>query len=408
MKDLYAQWAHQLEQQKSMGLFRTRLSIEPSQKPWIKIKGQRFLDFASNDYLGLSQYQEDALPSSSDASTTLLASFFGSTGSHLISGHHSAHSNLEKALAHFVQREKALLFSTGYMANLAILQSLTRKGDLIILDKHNHASLNDAAKLSNARSLRYQHLNIDALIRRLSIRLRTEKANKWVVTDSLFSMDGDLAPLKTIASLCQKYEAHLIIDDAHGFGVLGAEGRGACEHFQLTEKECPIVMGTLGKALGGYGAFVSGSHLLIDYLMQFSHSYMYTTAMPARIAQMNQQRLEVCIRQPFLRKRLKSNIAYFKEESKRMKIPCFERDYSIQKIPLLTLEDLKSVHDDLKTNQIFVGMIRPPTVKSPCLRITLSASHTLKHIDHLLNVLSKNLVLKKQSYVNIKNDWDIQ
>ena len=368
-----------LNEQIDAGLFRERLTVSSKQDREITVDGKKYLNFASNDYLGLAKNSPDFSEQAQIG--------FGSGGSHLISGHHQVHSQLERALADFVERESVLTFSTGYMANLGILQSLALKGDLIIADKLNHASLIDGAKLSNADRVRYPHCDLGALVRRLKTKLKSISANKWVVTDSIFSMDGDLAPLDEIAFLCKKYNAHLIVDDAHGFGVLGKNGAGALEHFQLKQKDCPVLMSTLGKAVGGYGAFVSGSEKLTNYLMQFARSYIYTTAMPAVLAQFNLANLKKLKAGSHLRSKLQENIRYFQSRCEKMSVKHSGINSPIQKIDLLGLQQLKAKTDVLKKQGLLVGSIRPPTSSAPRLRITLSASHSFNDIECLVRYL---------------------
>ncbi|PHS14397.1 MAG: 8-amino-7-oxononanoate synthase [Kangiella sp.] len=368
-----------LNAQTDAGLFRERLTVSSKQDREITVDGKKYLNFASNDYLGLAKNSPDF--------SEQVQIGFGSGGSHLISGHHQVHSQLERELADFVERESVLTFSTGYMANLGILQSLALKGDLIIADKLNHASLIDGAKLSNADRVRYPHCDLGALVRRLKTKLKSISANKWVVTDSIFSMDGDLAPLDEIAFLCKKYHAHLIVDDAHGFGILGKNGAGALEHFQLKQKDCPVLMSTLGKAVGGYGAFVSGSEKLTGYLMQFARSYIYTTAMPAVLAQFNLGNLKKLKAGSNLRRKLQENIRYFQSQCEKMSVKHSGINSPIQKIDLLGLQQLKAKTDVLKKQGLLVGSIRPPTSSTPRLRITLSASHSFSDIECLVRYL---------------------
>jgi 8-amino-7-oxononanoate synthase len=368
-----------LETQREAGLVRQRLTLSSKQGRTIDIDGNSYLNFSSNDYLGLATFAPNL--------SKLDQVGFGSGGSHLISGHHYYHSQLENKLAEFVERDSVLTFSSGYMANIGILQSLAQKGDLIIADKLNHASIIDGAKHSKAELVRYTHCDLEALMRRLERHLKSQSANKWVVTDSVFSMDGDLAPLDEIASLCKKYNANLIVDDAHGFGVLGKFGRGACEYFKLSQKDCPVLMSTLGKALGGYGAFVSGSKTLTNYLMQFARSYIYTTAMPAMIAQANLANLNKLKAGDNLRSKLSENIRYFQTQCEKMKVKHARIDSPIQKIELFDLQSLQRKNTELKKQRILVGSIRPPTSSTPRLRITLSASHSFSDIAQLVRNL---------------------
>jgi 8-amino-7-oxononanoate synthase len=226
--------------------------------------------FISNDYLGLAQHPilKKALCAAAEQYGA------GSGASHLLGGHSYPHQQLEEQLAAFTGRDRALLFSTGYMANLGVLTALLQKSDCVLQDKLNHASLLDGGLFSGADFRRYLHADTDSLQKHL---LRCADKKTLVATDGVFSMDGDIAPLPALAALCQQHTALLLVDDAHGFGVLGKNGAGSCEHFSLTQNEVPILMGTFGKALGSFGAFVAGSQDLIDMLVQFARQFVYTT-----------------------------------------------------------------------------------------------------------------------------------
>ena len=370
-----------LNQQKDKNLIRKRIGFCFSDKNCI--------DFSSNDYLGLSQLS---------TLKNIEIDKFGSGGSHLISGHHQIHSKLESAVAKFLQRESALTFSTGYMANLAILQTLAKKNDLIISDKFNHVSIVDGIKLSGAESVRYPHLDLENLEKRLQRGLKYSNASKWVITDSLFSMDGDLAPLKEISILCKKYKANLIVDDAHGFGVLGKNGRGVCEAFNLDENDCPVLMSTLGKALGGYGAVVSGKKILIDYLIQFARPYIYTTACPPLIANLNLENLERLRNGDELRGKLKENISFFRNSCHVSEISLNESKSPIQIIEFDSVNNMLDANIKLKEKGFVVGSIRPPTAKSPRFRITITANHSKQDIKRLvasLRIILNNFKAKK-------------
>ncbi len=375
---------------KQQDLMRLRRNVNSPQQSQIVVDGKKLVNFASNDYLGLAN-NLDAIKSLNQTASEF---GFGSGASHLICGHQQPHQDLEKALARFVRREAALTFASGYMANLAILQSLAKKGDLIIADKLNHASLIDGVKLSAADSRRYSHCDMAALDKRLATSSANSSANKFVVTDAVFSMDGDIAPLKEMVRLCDKYHAILIIDDAHGFGVLGESGRGSCDYFGLTTKQVPIVMATLGKAIGGYGAFVAGEQVLIDYLTQFARSYIYTTAMPALIASGNLTNLKTLEQQPEIVNQLFDNIDYFKKTCQQNSIELMPSITAIQPLLIGDNEKLLKVNESLLENGFLVGAIRPPTVpeNSGRLRITLSAKHTQAQIDGLIDAL-KNALL---------------
>jgi 8-amino-7-oxononanoate synthase len=362
-------------------LIRERPLVESPQASQLTIDGRQYVNFSSNDYLGLACQQRTLEHIKGEIGRL----GFGSGGSHMVSGHHQQHELLEKELAAFQNRDAAVTFSSGYSANLAILQTLAKKGDLIIADKLNHASLIDGARLSSADSIRYNHCDIEALER----RLKKSAKNRWVVTDSIFSMDGDLAPLDKIADLCIKYSAHLIVDDAHGFGVLGKNGKGCIEHFGLTQNQLPVVMGTLGKALGGYGAFVSGSQSLINYLIQFARPYIYTTAMPAIVAAANRFNLDWLRHNPEQITKLQNNIEFFKCLCRRKEINCIPSDSAIQPIIIGNTEKLLTINSRLRENGILVGAIRPPTVapNTDRLRITLSANHCKNDIEQLVENL---------------------
>ncbi len=381
MLKLDEQLLAKINQRAKLSQLRERLSLTSSQGSIIEINGKYFDNFSSNDYLGLANHTETL----NIIKQQLDESGFGSGASHLITGHHKIHQQLENELADFLVRDSAITFSTGYMANLAILQTLAKKGDLIIADKLNHASLIDGVKLSSADSVRYQHCNI----KKLQARLKSSAANKWVVTDSVFSMDGDIAPLDEISALCKKYNAHLIVDDAHGIGVLGREGKGCAEYFNLGQSELPILMGTFGKALGGFGAFVSGSKALTSYLMQFSRSYIYTTALPSAIAAANLFNLKLIKDDQKYRVNLNKNIQYFKQQCKKESVELMPSETAIQPMMIGCSKKITEVSEQLKTNGFLVGAIRPPTVakNTDRLRVTLSASHQFEQISRLVKQL---------------------
>ena len=264
-------WLKQkLELQRQQNRYRIHMVFDSPQQVHSKVNGKDITSFCSNDYLSLAYHPQ------------LRAAFqqgvedwgVGAGAAHLVNGHRRPHQVLEEALAEFTGQPRSLLFSTGYMANLAIATALLSKGDSVIQDKLNHASMIDAAQLSAAKLLRYQHVNMYSLERQLGNAIN----NKLVMTDGVFSMDGNIAPLPEIAQLCQAKDALLMIDDAHGIGVLGKTGAGCVEHFSLDNK--PIIMGTLGKAFGSFGAFVAADEDVIEALIQFGRSYIYTTATP--------------------------------------------------------------------------------------------------------------------------------
>ena len=266
----------ELRDLEAQGLLRSRRVLQSAQGAHVQIDGQEYLAFGSNDYLGLANHP--ALIASACSAAAQYG--VGAGASHLIVGHSATHQQLEQALAAFVQLPAALTFSTGYMANLGILSALLGRDDLVLADKLNHASLNDAAVLSRARFQRYAHGN---LIQLEGMLAAAKARRKLVVSDAVFSMDGDIAPVPELLALCERYDASLMLDDAHGFGVLGERGRGVLQYFDIASPRI-IYMATLGKAAGVFGAFVAGSEVLIQTLMQRARTYIYTTAFPPMLA----------------------------------------------------------------------------------------------------------------------------
>ncbi|CAO1659584.1 8-amino-7-oxononanoate synthase [Vreelandella indica] len=339
------------------------------------------LDFAGNDYLGLAQD-----PRVSEAQAAGARRYGAGAGaSHLVSGHLEVHDALEEALARWTGRERALLFSTGYMANLGVLQALADRHTAIFQDRLNHASLIDGAVLSGARSRRFHHRDAIDLE---SLLARSECAHKLVVSDGVFSMDGDIADIATLVEVSRQHNAWLMIDDAHGVGVLGDNGSG-CVGSTWNSTEVPILVGTLGKALGTAGAFVAGDAELIEHLIQFSRSYIYTTAQPPAIAAATLKALEIVQGEPERRDQLNANIAYFRHEALQLGLPLSESATPIQ--PLILGDETRTLSWALQLQQksIQVGAIRPPTVPKgeSRLRVTLSARHQHDDIDQLLAAL---------------------
>ncbi|WP_447043076.1 8-amino-7-oxononanoate synthase [Vreelandella sp. H-I2] len=341
------------------------------------------LDFAGNDYLGLSQD-----PRVCEAQAAGAHRYGAGAGaSHLVSGHLEVHDALEEALARWTGRERALLFSTGYMANIGVLQALADRHTAIFQDRLNHASLIDGAPLSGARSRRFHHRDTDDLESLLS---RSESTHKLVVSDGVFSMDGDIADIETLVTAARRHNAWLMVDDAHGIGVLGDNGSG-CVGSNWGSVDVPILVGTLGKALGTAGAFVAGDAELIDHLTQFSRSYVYTTAQPPAIAAATLKALAIVQEEPEHRTRLNANIAYFRREALGLGLPLSTSATPIQ--PLILGDEARTLGWAMRLQQqgLLVGAIRPPTVPNgkARLRITLSARHTCSNIDHLLESLKR-------------------
>jgi 8-amino-7-oxononanoate synthase len=382
-----------IKQRKEDNLWRQRINVASPQGAHIVLEGQTLLNFSSNDYLGLAQQSESLI-------TATKTWGMGSGASHLVCGHSQAHQQLEHALAKSVGYPRALLFANGYMANLAVLQTLLNRQDHLYQDKLNHASLIDGGLISNSKLRRYRHkdsAHLAHFLEQQSTSSLSTKSLSLVATDAVFSMDGDQANLPELADLCQQHDALLMVDDAHGFAVLGnGVFTGSIAAQNLSHEQVPIYMGTLGKGLGGYGAFVAGSEELIEYLIQFARPYIYTTALPAALASAMQDNLAI-VMSGVRQKVLATNIAYFRQQAQHLALDIMPSSTAIQ--PLLVGEDAKAVaiSRQLKDHGILVTAIRPPTVAkgSARLRITLTASHTEKDIDQLLTALVTLLTLMK-------------
>jgi 8-amino-7-oxononanoate synthase len=371
-----------LQQRKANHLYRSRRISEGPQQPEMIIDGNAVISFCSNDYLGLAN-----LPDVKAAFIKGIEQYgAGSGAAHLINGHSRAHHALEQELAEFTGYPRALLFSTGYMANLGLTQALVGKGDTVLEDRLNHASLLDGGLLSGARLMRYQHNNAADLETRLAGRTQGEKL---VLTDGVFSMDGDIAELPGLSHACQMHDAWLMVDDAHGFGVLGNNGKGSLEHHGLAIEQVPIYMATLGKALGTSGAFIAGSDDLIETLIQKARTYVYTTASPPAVAAATRASLNLIKSQPQLRNQLNENIRYFRKACAQCSIELANSQTAIQPVIVGDTQTAVSMSEQLLVQGILVTAIRPPTVPEGTarLRITLSAAHTRKHIDKLVSAL---------------------
>jgi 8-amino-7-oxononanoate synthase len=365
--------------------YRSRRVLDSAQGARIVVDGREFLQFCSNDYLGLANHPKLVSAMQNAAATYGV----GGGASHLVCGHSSLHHQLEERLADITGRDRALLFSTGYMANLGTVTALMGKGDHILEDRLNHASLLDAGLLSGARFQRFQHNDIDDLERRLK-KLPLEGL-RLIVVDAVFSMDGDIAPLPELAALAKRYNAYLMADDAHGFGVLGKAGAGSSELFGLDQDQLPVLMGTLGKGIGSFGAFVAGSEVLIESLIQFARPYIYTTAMPPAVAAASLASLDILQSESWRREHLQRLIKHFRDGAAGLALPMMDSETAIQ--PLLVGEESQAIaiSKGLEAEGVLVSAIRPPTVAAgqSRLRITLSAAHSDADIDRLLDALNK-------------------
>ncbi len=383
----------ELEQRQRQHLYRRRTTLQSPQDTHVLIAGRSYLSFCSNDYLGLANHPEviRALQQGAEKFGA------GSGASHLISGHSTAHQHLEEALAEFTHRPRALLFSTGYMANLGVISALASAGDRLFADRLNHASLIDGALLSRARLQRYHHRDINDLQRRLN-KQPEHPGQDFIISDGIFSMDGDLAPLSEMAAVADKSRAWLMVDDAHGLGVLGPEGRGTSACFQLGVQELPILVGTLGKAFGTCGAFVAGSKELIDYLIQFARTYIYTTAISPAIAHATLTSLRLVREEVWRRDQLQRLCRRFITGAGQLGLPVPIRPVEAIQAPIIPLligdsERALAVSNTLAEKGMLISAIRPPTVPrgSARLRITLCANHQPEHIDRLLECLAAAL-----------------
>lgn len=375
------------EQRKQQSLYRTRRVLDTPQGPEIIVDGRPLVNFCSNDYLGLANHEKvvQALQLGADQYGV------GSGASHLVIGHSRLHHELEERLADFVGCERALLFSSGYMANVGTLSALAHRGDTILQDKLNHASLLDAGLLSAATMKRYGHNDMAALEARLATI--PEDTQAFVVSDAVFSMDGDLVPLASMVALCERYQALLMLDDAHGFGVLGDRGKGVLEHAGLTSQDVPIYMATLGKALGVGGAFVAGERDLIEYLIQCSRNYIYTTALPPAMAAATLVALDLVEQESWRRHHLAQLIQLFRKEMSAWEPLLLPSETAIQPLVIGDADKALRLSDYLLQQGFLVSAIRPPTVPmgTARLRITLTAAHSEQQVMALVSALQNLL-----------------
>jgi 8-amino-7-oxononanoate synthase len=357
---------------------------ETGSRTEVVVAGRRLVDFCSNDYLGLARHPEVAA-TMSDAADKYGA---GSGAAHLVTGHGTEHARLEEELAVFTARERVLLFSTGYMANLAVVTSLAGRGELVLLDRLSHASLVDAALLSGARFRRFAHGNVAAAQRMLD---EGSQRAAVVATDGVFSMDGDVATLPALARASREHEAWLVVDDAHGLGVIGRTGRGTLELSGLNADDVPVLIGTLGKAFGSFGAFVAGGASLIELLIQKARPYIYTTALPQPVAAATRKALELAQRESWRRERVAELTLRFRRGAMQLSLPIGDSTTPIQPVVLGSAETATHAQKQLLVAGFWVTAIRPPTVPpgSARLRVTLSAAHTETQVDALLTALEQ-------------------
>jgi len=374
----------ELDRKREAGLYRQRSVVSSAQGVRLMINGQSLLSFSSNDYLGLANH-----PDIKKAFINATEQYgVGSGAAHLITGHSQLHHECELRLAEFTGRDRALLFSNGYMANLAIASALVGRHDIIHQDKLNHASLIDAAKISGAKLKRYQHNDMAQL--ESSLVVGNTSTRQLIMTDGVFSMDGDCADLNRMSQIASQSNSACMVDDAHGFGVLGDTGAGLLEQCGLGQQQVPILMATLGKAIGTSGAFVAGSEALIETLIQQARPYIYTTASPPAIAAATLCSLNIVKRDNWRREKLQALIAYFQQRMESTKFELMPSDTAIQPIMIGDNNNALALSQKLLQLGIQVTPIRPPTVPagSARLRITLSTSHEKADIDQLIKALS--------------------
>ena len=378
-----------LDRIKSAGLFRTRRAVSSAQGAIVRADGRQYINFCSNDYLGLANDARLVRAVQSAAAEYGV----GSGASQLICGRSRAHEQLEEAVADRLGRSRALVFSSGYMANLAIITTFASgRDDVVVMDKANHASLVDGALLSRASLRRYGHNDLAGLERLCSGR-RT-----LVATDSVFSMDGDLAALPDIAALCERRNALLAVDDAHGFGVLGKNGGGAMEYYSLSETRVPILMATFAKACGVMGAFVAGTDNVIETIIQSGRSYIYTTAMPPALAVAAEKALTIVARETWRREKLRTLVDRFVRGAEQLGLPVLKSTTPIQGYLAGSAEAAVRCSDYAWDKGIWVSAIRAPTVpkNTERLRITLTAGHSNEQVDRLLEVLAQLTSMRHQ------------
>ena len=381
--------ASEHEGRKRDQLWRQRSAITGPQGAQVSVDGKQFLNFCSNDYLGLANHP-DVIAAAVSATQQRGT---GSGASHLICGHSDEHHQLEQQIADFVGAEQAIVFSTGYMANLAVPQTFLGRNDLIIQDRLNHASLIDGGRYCEAKMKRYPHCDVAAADKLLA---DSNASRNLVTTDGVFSMDGDIAPVQELKTICDDRQAMLVVDEAHGFGVLGSSGIGSMECAGLKVGGNVLMVGTLGKSAGSFGAFVAGDAIYIETLVQFARTYIYTTALPPSVVAATSAAIKIIASQPDRREKLNNNIAQFQTAMKQSNLQLSDSSTPIQPIVLGTAQAAIQASEFLKSNGVWVTAIRPPTVAegSARLRITLSSGHQPQDIKKLAELLTGDTMLK--------------
>ncbi|MBA8882660.1 8-amino-7-oxononanoate synthase [Dokdonella fugitiva] len=381
--DLLARLADAQAERARASLLRRLRTVDAVEGATIVVEGRRLLDFASNDYLGLAQH-----PALRETLARAAARWgVGAGAAHLLGGHRDEHAELEAALARWTGRERALLFSTGYMANLGVVAALLGAGDLCVQDKLDHASLIDAARLAGCTFKRYVHGDVASAARQLDTE---PDAAALLATDGVFSMDGDIAPLRELARLARERQATLMVDDAHGLGVLGADGAGSVAEAGLSQDDVPVLMGTLGKALGVAGAFVAGSAALVDGLVQSARTFVYTTALPPALAAATRVAIDIARHEGWRRDHLRRLVTHFRTGAHARRIALLESRTPIQPVRVGDSAAALALSRQLAEAGFFVPAIRPPTVPKgeARLRVALSVRHAEGDVERLLDALA--------------------
>ncbi|MEG4006938.1 8-amino-7-oxononanoate synthase [Microcoleus sp. Pol11C1] len=387
--DPYAWIEKALDTVRRADWYRSPQSLESSPGPVVKLASRRLINFASNDYLGLAG--DDRLIQAAMAATKEFGT--GATGSRLLSGHRDLHRQLEQAIANLKQTEDALVFSSGYLANLGAIASVVGKRDLILSDKYNHSSLKNGAALSGATSLEYNHCNLEDLKAKLE-QNRARYRKCLIITDSVFSMDGDLCQLPQLLAVTETFNCMVLVDEAHATGVFGASGAGCAEHFGCTGTPL-IQVGTLSKALGSLGGYVAGSAALIDFLRNRAPSWIYTTALTPADTAAALEAVRIVQQEPERRVRLRQNIETFKYCAiTNHQLPISNSLSPIFSLPLKDAASALTIGSKLKEMGIFAPAIRPPTVSVSRIRISLMATHELAHLQQLVEALKQVVSFK--------------
>jgi 8-amino-7-oxononanoate synthase len=379
------EWSLKLQERRDQGLYRTRIYNRG---------GKQRLSFISNDYLGLADH-----PKVITAFKTGVDKYgIGNCSSPLLGGYSSAHQALEEELAEFIGYPRVLVFSSGYAANIGVMGALFPKKTHIFADRLNHASLVDGAIFCGAHLERYRHCDMQDLQKRLATANIT---NRLICSDGVFSMDGDVAPIKDLAVLAKQNDCILMIDDAHGIGIIGKNGKGALSLHNLSAADVPILVGTLSKAFGTFGGFVASSEIIIENLIQFSRSYVYSTSLPPAIAEASRASLKIIQQESWRREHLQKLINYFKTAANQLGLSLTKSQTQIQPVIVGSVWRGQKLYEQLRENGILVGLVRPPSVpvNTTRLRINFTTSHSFKQDDYLLDVLIKIMTDKKLNFL---------